>query len=309
MSWLTGLAGKAEELLNKVDQQAATALHNEDSAAPAPNTGNHQSWGSHKDSSSGASGHSSYLSPAPTQQAAMSSMTASKSVPSNLNRFDNGFNSRSRKSISSSPVPQNGSPAKKKDKDDELFEFLNSSTTVENKKPALAVKTGITNGTHSRHSSTSSSASTKSGKTTESGLTNSSLADKQGKLLLAYLYIWITSWGHSSNFNFVPGHQQQCNWQARLHLTAIQQDRDYVPFWCLPYITFSRTYHSLLDIFTNFGVALHRKKKGFRPEGFDESLFQIQNVFFFEHYKLSLLKLCFKPIKIGLPLCQNTPLI
>ena len=195
MSWLTGLAGKAEELLNKVDQQAATALHNEDSAAPAPKSGNHQSWESHKDSSSGASGHSSYLSPAPTQQAAMSSMTASKSVPSNLNRFDNGFNSRSRKSISSSPVPQNGSPAKKKDKDDELFEFLNSSTTVENKKPALAVKTGITNGTHSRHSSTSSSASTKSGKTTESGLTNSSLADKQGKLLLAYLYIWITSWG------------------------------------------------------------------------------------------------------------------
>ena len=37
MSWLTGLAGKAEDLLNKVDKQAAKTLNTLEEEAHAPN--------------------------------------------------------------------------------------------------------------------------------------------------------------------------------------------------------------------------------------------------------------------------------
>lgn len=156
MSWLTGLAGKAEDLLNRMDQAAGQAISSkESSSSNAPNPVRTSAF-------------------TPTVSSTMKrqdSLQGSASVPSNLNQLNGGSNpylsQMSRSTNGTVQNPQSSSPVNrsKKDKDDELFEFLNNpNAMVENgngKKKEGAFKS-LANGKHSRHSSTSSMGSHRS---------------------------------------------------------------------------------------------------------------------------------------------------
>ena len=170
MSWLTGLAGKAENLLNNIDQAAGQALSTEEEARRAAER--KFSAPSHKHDA-----YSPYLSQPtepkssrePPSASASASMSSSVSVPSNLSQMDTDSNnaqmSKSMYSPSSSSSQLN--KTNKKDKDDDLFAFLNNSESDTKKKSA--VKT-VMNGKHSRHSSASSTHSSKSAKHSETAL-------------------------------------------------------------------------------------------------------------------------------------------
>ena len=164
MSWLAGIAGKAEELLNKVDQAAATSLNTSDgtsspSGGKVTTTINPSSFSNHSKSNS-SGGQLTGIT---------GSISSSASVPSNLNKMNSPHDylsqmststlssSKSRnKSVSSSKTVTN-----KKVKDDELFEFLNSSeSTSDLKKNGNGrPKTLLGNKQHSRQSSGSSAGS------------------------------------------------------------------------------------------------------------------------------------------------------
>lgn len=149
---MTGLAGKAEELLNKVDMAAGQAI-----------TGG-------KEDVRQAALSSTYSAASTTSRITRPDhFISSASVPANLNKL-NGNAQLSQSSKTNSPTRslQNGSPVgikNKKNQDDELFEFLNNpNASVENgngKKKEGAFKP-VTNGKHSRQSSTSSLGSHKS---------------------------------------------------------------------------------------------------------------------------------------------------
>lgn len=207
MSWLVDLASKAEDLLNKVDQSAAQALHNEDEQQKSGANNAAYGWQQPQvNNLSTSASYSPFLSQQPEtgqqNSSAQSSITSSSSVPSNLNKLnsDNGkatsaYTSQMSKSMySASQLPNSGkqSPAttlnNKKDKDEELFEFLNSPESVETKRAKSPLVKLITSGRHSRQSSTSSTGSTRSTKTLDAisqsssiGISMSATADKPGE--------------------------------------------------------------------------------------------------------------------------------
>lgn len=175
MAWLSGLTGKAESLLNKLDQSAATALHIEKedggSFQPLPT-----------DFSSEL-----YLGK-PKYEQRTPPITPSQSIPTKLNDLKHATNASSIGNTSTkqalnlkTAVTPTGSTVKKKEPSDEaLFEFLNSKDPPEgNKRKA----TPVSSTQHSRRSSTSSTVSSKGGKTGETtGLSSmtSSMIDTTG---------------------------------------------------------------------------------------------------------------------------------
>ncbi|XP_074650631.1 golgin subfamily A member 5-like [Tubulanus polymorphus] len=158
MSWLSGLANKAEELLNKVDQTAAVALQNDEEASPGPM----KKPSLIRNTTPKTSEQSSFMS-----NSQIGTNKPSYSTNSNpINTFPSGpkqnhATTRNNGSggalltVSKSPAPVNSKP--KKDKDEELFEFLNSDVKLENGKTEERWSVG-----HSRHSSISSTVSNKS---------------------------------------------------------------------------------------------------------------------------------------------------
>ncbi|KAL5009113.1 hypothetical protein ScPMuIL_014694 [Solemya velum] len=174
MSWLTGLTGKAESLLNKLDQSAATALHIEKDEAGNPRPTELSSAG--------------YLNQ-PAYEHRTPPLSPSQSVPTKLNELKHVANAPSFISTPGKqpmnlkpPVTAAGSTVKKKETSDEaLFEFLNSKNPLEsNKKKA----TPVSSAQHSRRSSTSSTSSSRGGKPGEAttGLSSmtSSMIDMTG---------------------------------------------------------------------------------------------------------------------------------
>ena len=178
MSWLAGIAGKAEELLNKVDQAAATSLNtdtvrtasgkNVTTASNTPSFSNHSKTSSSGGQLTGITG----------------SISSSASVPSNLNKMNSPQDYLSQ--MSTSTLPSSKSTLKTvpsktvinmKDKDDELFEFLNSSdSTSDTKKNGNGrPKTLLGSKQHSRQSS-GSSAGSRGRKTPDGGFTEDNTA-------------------------------------------------------------------------------------------------------------------------------------
>ena len=201
MSWIAGLAGKAEDFLNKVDQTAATALHKDDkmhqrSVAMAGST-NYSPY--LVQDSKPASVRPNTLSPNVTSVNSGANLSNSTSVPSNLHKMDNSHNSRSTKRSPAATTPSGSSSARhspvrtsKKDKDEELFEFLNSKDTADgsSKKKMSSNGVGILNGMHSRQSSASSASTPNGSKTPDHGTPTISVTvsdktpeDKSGKLI------------------------------------------------------------------------------------------------------------------------------
>ncbi len=155
MSWLAGIAGKAEELLNKVDQAAATSLHNESESegrgrAPPPNLGGHSKSKSSGGQLTGITG----------------SISSSSSVPSNLNKINSSQDYLSQTSPASTlsklaKPSASRSTGNVRDRDDALFEFLNSTQSVSDTKKTTNGKTKplMNKQQHSRQSSGSSAGS------------------------------------------------------------------------------------------------------------------------------------------------------
>ncbi|GAB1609746.1 golgin subfamily A member 5-like [Argonauta hians] len=159
MSWLSGLTGKAEDFLNRIDQSAAEALTKEESSrANKPIINNY--YANTNPSHSGTS----------WETPKVPSMWSSHSVPSNLNDM-NSVNADVNSSMVSTPLKHSkkfsnlssaaattassSSPTKtntKKDSDDALFEFLNETTKVSSGYTSSSNK-------HSRQSSLSSTIS------------------------------------------------------------------------------------------------------------------------------------------------------
>lgn len=166
MSWLGALAGKAEDFLNKIDNTAASALqHNEGHPGYRPPTSrptppSEFQWGQNRKlngPSTPSDGYSPFLSVSKTN-----AMTTSTSVPSNLNKM-NGDSTQSNGPSPSGAMSHSmhstgqvsPTTAKKKDKDEALFEFLNSGDVKVDttKKTKLQAPPPGNGGKHSRASS------------------------------------------------------------------------------------------------------------------------------------------------------------
>ena len=205
-SWLSGLANKAEDMLNSVDKAAASSL----SKTVTPSEDPYSKWtpksSSHQDPPGPSpSPYLSQISRTTTVTSMNRSthhegaiMTSSLSVPSNLNKLsnDSAMTTMSRSMHAQSSTKASPSQSKR-DKDEELFEFLNSPDSVDgnhgNKrkdKPASGVRaSALSSREHSRQSSTSSVSSQRSAKTPEPiGVMNSQLddADSHGKFCLLF---------------------------------------------------------------------------------------------------------------------------
>ncbi|KAK7078926.1 Golgin subfamily A member 5 [Halocaridina rubra] len=169
MSWITDLAGKAEHLLNKLDNEAATVLSKERrySATSKP---------AYKyDAASTMSQASNYEN--------KSNLQSSSSVPSNLSTYGTStssgplttsYQTNQGTSLSSSPKATSNKKSsvkyKKEAREEGLMDFLNSPVEQENHPPSLSssmlqpesmVSSTMTTSTisslgHSRHSSVSS---------------------------------------------------------------------------------------------------------------------------------------------------------
>lgn len=119
-----------------------------------------------------------------------SAMFNSASVPANLNKYTNqqARPSTGSPSLSNKYARPNSKP---KDRDEELFEFLNSDASVDNNSSGTTTKTlkPWNNSGLSRHSSSSSLASQRSGKTTDStsvplSAVEISRSDKEGRFVI-----------------------------------------------------------------------------------------------------------------------------
>ena len=146
MAWLSGLTGKAETFLNSLDQTAAKVLHE-------PNDEN----GKQPVEGLTAASHTPFLSQAPSA----GDITPSKSVPAKLYDYKSSESAFPDFSPTANPKAEPASK-KKTDKDEALFEFLNSPEPADRRKSTPASSTR-----HSRQSSSSSVISNKGGKTTE----------------------------------------------------------------------------------------------------------------------------------------------
>ncbi|XP_042210632.1 golgin subfamily A member 5-like isoform X2 [Homarus americanus] len=171
MSWITDLAGRAENLLNKLDSEAATVLSNErrssvtmkssfkyDAASSTPPPTKHERSGLHS-SSSVPSNLSSYGISGPSTSAQGTKLQTGQGT-----------------SLTSSPkatVKKNNSKKKDNNKEEELMDFLNSPIQQENQQQTtmttqqsdpMVSSTTMTISTlsslgHSRQSSVSSASS------------------------------------------------------------------------------------------------------------------------------------------------------
>ena len=149
-SWITGLAGKAEDLLNRVDQTAATALSktDEEHRTPSPRSV-HERHGHRQDDSPYSTTSSANM---PSN---MDIASSSVGVPSSTLSSNTGNN---RTEVGKQSVQKH-----QKDIEEELFEFLNSPDSVDNgtrSRPDSHVNTVLSStNTHSRQSSASSTLS------------------------------------------------------------------------------------------------------------------------------------------------------
>lgn len=160
MSWLSGITGKAELLLNKLDQSAADAL----------TTPEKQSWPTEpavsiqrpvqQDPSS------SFVSK-PVRQNLLAKTSATVQQTTQDVSVTGKAGSGSKQPISQVSAPTSTPPSTKKkglDTDEALFDFLNSSEPLDGSKKKM---TPTSSARHSRQSSTSSIISNKSGKVPE----------------------------------------------------------------------------------------------------------------------------------------------
>lgn len=148
MSWLKGIAAKTENLLNNLDQAAGQMITTNSPTQSIAEERTNQSF------------HDSIPVSQNIPQERSASMPTSVSVPSNMNRLNGRssspyLNQTSKSSYASS---LNNGSTRKKDKDEELFEFLNSSDDKKTK--------------HSRQSSCSSTTSALSNKSNKTNITN-----------------------------------------------------------------------------------------------------------------------------------------
>ena len=144
MAWIGALAGKAETLLNKVDQAAGQVLHKEDGddsdTAPVASQ-----WQPPQNILETPTDYSPFLGEQKTLPAKVRSNNSGPSQPDVVTDTAASSSSLVKKSTSL------------KEMDQELFEFLNKSSGVET----------VKRDSPSRPSSTSSTVSTRSGKTPE----------------------------------------------------------------------------------------------------------------------------------------------
>ncbi|OWF43826.1 golgin subfamily A member 5-like isoform X2 [Mizuhopecten yessoensis] len=187
MSWLSGLTGNVEELLNKIDQSAAGALKNENETGYA--SGNVAGSKQSDHTADAASSRQYVQNPSPIggQGTDKSSPYVTKPIRHTLTGLSKSPSTPLQANIkqvsSPSPVqkPQTGAVSsvsspqqptvatsggkKKIDSDEALFDFLNSSDPVEaTRKKSI---TPISSARHSRQSSTSSTISSKGTKSTD----------------------------------------------------------------------------------------------------------------------------------------------
>lgn len=164
MSWLSGLTGKAEDFLNRLDQSAADALTKDEAVKPKLSAGGNYFGATSED----RQGNSWNSTPSVSTNSTPSALLSSRSVPSNLSDL-NSNKPDMNSSLVSTPIKQSSkfktitsqSPSrtnKGKDSDDALFEFLNSIETGNEtrKKSPVPVPTSSK---HSRQSSASSTLS------------------------------------------------------------------------------------------------------------------------------------------------------
>jgi hypothetical protein len=160
MSWLLN---KAEDFLNKVDQSAADALNDDQHAKQSKLSYNPPGRNTEPTFETNVTSKPpvSY-----SRSDSQNSLPYSVSVPANLSKLNTSSgNGASTAGTRPRPLSSNGSASRKKDKDDVLFEFLNSEEPVDNNARKMErVKPVFT---HSRQSSTSSTVSNKSGKPAE----------------------------------------------------------------------------------------------------------------------------------------------
>ncbi|KAL4239078.1 Golgin subfamily A member 5 [Mactra antiquata] len=157
MAWLSGLTGKAENFLNSLDQTAAKVLHEKDEQM------------THSESLSGSvqSGKKSGLtlgSASHTTQGKSSTLSSAQSVPAKLQDLKHEVSPSGQKQ-----KPEQTAGKKKVDKDEALFEFLNSPEPTDRRK-----STPVGSTRHSRQSSSSSVISNKGGKNEAPGSSSTS---------------------------------------------------------------------------------------------------------------------------------------
>ncbi|XP_078673189.1 golgin subfamily A member 5-like isoform X2 [Branchiostoma floridae x Branchiostoma belcheri] len=161
MSWISNIAGRAEELLNKVDQTAAQALQTEGETAAVPRQPASDVQRSHHVETP------RYERPGPPEPPRMETQalhTSVSMVSLSSPRTASGMPRVPSLGTISQGSPQRAYGRKKpKDEDEKLFEFLNSPNTfpaAEKKKDVTrAAEPSSTGGKHSRQSSDSSSVS------------------------------------------------------------------------------------------------------------------------------------------------------
>lgn len=202
MSWLVDLAGKAEDLLNRVDQGAASALSKKDTASSAvydnKNLGTANEYSELQQHTGElkyqASSKAAYISSAADnikhQKATILAGTANVKP---ARRTSSEVASSSAESVSTPRASSHFVRRKKSEPDDELlFDFLNSSEKEPNGRMDTKrekSKAPVTQN-HSRTSSISSvSTSTQSGKTAED---NSTRSQGNGSLMILNLEIFKT---------------------------------------------------------------------------------------------------------------------
>ena len=156
MSWLLG---KAEDLLNKVDQAAGQSL-----GTPGSDEVQLEGQGHIADRSTL---NLKNVTPSEPQTGAAKNMTPSASVP-NFNKYNTSTTntylsqtSRSSFSTPRAPVATGSSSVKtSRDKDEELFEFLNAPDSDSNGSGSGGMRRKSSQTNLSRHSRTSSASST-----------------------------------------------------------------------------------------------------------------------------------------------------
>lgn len=153
MSWITGITGKAEQLLNKLDQSAADALTLTPTkeGPPPPETKISSESNVTVDSSS------SFVSKPVKQTSLTKPQRPSDIVTPSIKKPQTIVNP-------SSTTAQTGSAKKKLNTDEALFDFLNSNEPLD---PSKKKVTPSSSARHSRQSSTSSIISNKGGKVPE----------------------------------------------------------------------------------------------------------------------------------------------
>ncbi|XP_063426720.1 golgin subfamily A member 5-like [Mytilus trossulus] len=156
MSWLSGITGKAEQLLNKLDQSAADALTTAETQS--------QDCSSKYNALNSVTLDSSSFVNKPLKQSTISKTPTVSDIESTSNKkvITSSIQTGTKTQLSTS-TPQSWTK-KKVDNDEALFDFLNSSEPLDTSKKKV---TPTSSARHSRHSSSSSVLSNKGGKITE----------------------------------------------------------------------------------------------------------------------------------------------